>query len=619
MADDITPDKTEGHAEDEEGASRFESPESPEPEPGDSALSEDSAEHVAQEPVAEPGPTEPESVTPPAGPDLPSWFDSGPREFSTEPGSDASAEESADDALGNTSPVAAITGEEIAGAHGLGAPDATGEAGITPPVDPASQQMTQLLPNVGASDVVLAPQVGPLVTVGSRVVVVVSRGPSPIPPTAFVTMPFLLGQMQDDALAKLQETGLSAQVFSDYSVAPRGEVIGQLPQVGDSPPTGSETVVLVSGGPAPAAALTIPLPNVVGLPEADAIMKLQVAGLSPQIVRDYNGTVPVGLVADQLPNDHAVAEPPREKRKLGLWWLWLLLAVAVLVAIGGGVYYYLNRTAIVPSVVGLPQAQAEQAIAAAGFYIGSVSTTQTISASQVGRVTTQTPAPNTTLKLTDSINIVVSGGQLLFSVPDVVGKPQEDAKSEIMAAKLQVSVTQSYSPTVTVGAVMSQSPAAAQKVPSGTTVGVVVSLGLQNVDVPSVISQSKTAAANSLKAQNLGSLALVVPSLSYAKDLAFAQFPIAGTAVPPGRIVGFLVSSGLPSSGSTSTVSVPAVIGQAQKKAQQALTSAKLGTASIALWSGTNRPAGEVVGELPEAGILVPKNSKVILFVSNGK
>jgi beta-lactam-binding protein with PASTA domain len=665
MADDITPDKTDGFSEPEGHGPAFDELESLKADLGDSTLREDADEPAppAFEPPAEQTAAEAPPAEPPAEqPESLSWLDSAPRTFSTEPGADSDAdaptEPPADDSQGDGATIAAVTAAEVAAAHGLTEAASTAEngevpsietaagetpAGETPageapaetpalddqgepilgdtgevaPVDPAAAQMTQLLPEVGAAEVIAPAPVGPLVTSGSRVVVVVSRGPSPIPSSAFVPMPSVMGQMQGEALAKLQEVGLSAQVFNDFSPLPRGEVFGQLPQFGANTPTGTEAVVLVSGGPAPVAAVMTPLPDVVGLPEADAILKLQVAGLAPQIVRDYSSNVQIGVVTDQVPSGHSIAEAPKEKRKLGLWWLWLLLAVAVLVAIAGGVYYYLNRTAIVPSVVGLPQAQAEQAIAAAGFTIGNVSTTQTISASQVGNITSQTPAANTTLKLTQTVAIVVSGGQQLFAVPNVVGKPEADAKNELMSAKLQVSVTQAYNPTVAKGNVVSQSPAAAQKVPSGTTVGIVVSMGVQSVNVPSVITQSKSGAATTLKAAGLGSQALTVRNKIYGSGTVFAQYPTAGTAVPPGRIVGYLVSSG--SSETTPTmVSVPALIGQTQKAAQTKLKNVSLGSASVQ-WSGTNRPAGEVVGQLPDAGVQVIKNSSILLFVSNGK
>jgi hypothetical protein len=35
-------------------------------------------------------------------------------------------------------------------------------------------------------------------------------------------------------------------------------------------------------------------------------------------------------------------------------------------------------------------------------------------------------------------------------------------------------------------------------------------------------------------------------------------------------------------------------------------------------WTGTGQPANQVVGQIPD-GAVVPKNSSVLIFVSNGK
>lgn len=493
-----------------------------------------------------------------------------------------------------------------------------------PPFDSQAAQLTQVVPVVTASEIppeettpVLTGPSFPTVTAGSRVVIVVSRGPSSIPPAAVIATPHVIGVSQGEALGKLQEAGLSAQVFNEYSDLPRGEVIAQTPAFGESAAAGSEAVLLVSGGPAPAETLSVPLPNVVGLSEADALAILQDAGLLPQVVRDFSANVPLGVVVDQVPSGQSIAGESRKKRPL--WWLWALLGVALLVAVGGGIYYYLNRTAAVPNLVGLSQAKAEQAIIAAGFNLGSLSTTQTISASEVGKVTSQTPPPNTQFKMIDQVDIVVSGGQKLFAIPGVTGKPQAEARSILTSAGLQVSSTTAYSAVVPKDSVVSQSPAAGERVPSGTTVGITVSLGAQSVTVPGVGGQTRSQAANSLKAANLSSQAVIEYTLTgTTKGLVFGQYPTAGMSVPPGTIVGILVSNGQPTSNSTATVSVPSVVGQSQKSAAKTLSKISLGNTTIN-WSGTGRPAGEVVGQAPEAGQYVPKKVAVIVFVSNGK
>ncbi len=115
-------------------------------------------------------------------------------------------------------------------------------------------------PNPSAS----SPAWEPPIDSGSQVVVVVSRGASPTTVPAPAAVPDVLGVAQGDALAKLQEVGLGAQVFNDYSATvARGKVIGQLPESGLAAPQGMAVILMVSNGKAPN-----PVPQV-GLPEVD--------------------------------------------------------------------------------------------------------------------------------------------------------------------------------------------------------------------------------------------------------------------------------------------------------------------------------------------------------------
>ena len=459
---------------------------------------------------------------------------------------------------------------------------------------------------------------GPTIASGSRVVVMVSRGPAPMPPSAFVTVPEVVGMAQGDALAKLQESGLPSQVFNDYNDRlPRGQVMGQLPDQGMSVPAGAESVLMVSSGPAAAPTVATSLPNVVGFPESDAVFRMQSAGLSPQLVREYSPNVPDGIVIAQLPNTSSLIEMPKRR---SLAWLWIVLAVLVVAALAVGAYLYLNRTGVVPAVVGLTQADATTSITAAGFKVGSVGTTQTLKASEVGKVISQSPTANTEAKMNAGIDIIVSGGQQLLEVPTVVGKTQSEAEKALKDVGLTASVTKGFSSTVVKGVVISQAPSAGQKVPIETSVGIVVSEGAQNVSVPGLSGQSQSQATTTLKSLGLGTQVVTNYSTSgVAKGQVADQFPSAGTSVPPGTIVGLVVSGGpIPSGNSTATVSVTSVVDKTSSSAETAIKNQGLKPVAVQ-WSGTGQPPNQVVGQTPDSGAVVPKNSSVLIFVSNGK
>ena len=475
------------------------------------------------------------------------------------------------------------------------------------PVEPAPAPQPAVMPPAPLA-------LGPTISSGSRVVVMVSRGPSPTPPIAYVTVPQVVGMAQGDALARLQEAGLPSQVFNDYNdKLPRGEVIGQLPAQGASVPSGAESVLMVSSGRAAAPTIATALPNVIGLAESDAVSRIQAAGLSPQLVREYSPNIPDGVVIAQLPNSASLVEMPKKR---SLLWLWIVLAVLVVVALGVGGYLYLNRTGVVPSVVGLSQADASAALKAAGFKIETIEMTQSIKASEVGKVVGQKPAANTESKMSAGVVISVSGGQKLLEVPTITGKTQAEAESVLKKAGLTGSVTKGYSLTVAKGVVISQAPEAGQKVPSETSVGMVVSEGAQNVTVPGLSGQSQSAATTSLKSLGLSPQVVSNYDQSTSKGQVAEQFPAAGTAVPPGTIVGLVVSLG--SATSTPTVTVPSVVGKTSSQAETALKAVGLKPVAVQ-WSGTGEPPNAVVGQVPDSTALVSKGASVLIFVSNGK
>ena len=455
------------------------------------------------------------------------------------------------------------------------------------------------------------PRIGPPVASGSRVVIRVSRGPAPTAPSGYVSVPTLVGVEQGDALGGLQGLGLTAEVFNDTSASvPRGHVVGQLPHAGEAAGAGTEAVLIVSNGPAATPTAGVGLPIVAGLSETEAVSALRSAGLNPQVVNAFSPNVAPGTVIDQVPSPASLAEiPPKKSSLLWLWILIALLAVAVIGVIG---YTWLNRTALVPSVVQMSQADAEAAITAAGFKVGSVGTTQTATAADVGKVIEQDPLPNTQARPGSAINIVVSGGQKLVSVPKVTGMTQANAESTLKGVGLTAEPSNGNSKTVPKGSVISQAPPAGQQVPTGTSVGITISQGPGNATVPNVVGQTQADAQNALKAAGLGSQVVSNYSTTPSGEV-YEQTPAPGTLVAPGTVVSIHVSKG-PAPAPT-TVTVPSVIGKTQSAATSQLQGLGFKVSVSQIASGT---AGMVVGQTPAADSEAVKGSTVSIVVSKG-
>ena len=86
----------------------------------------------------------------------------------------------------------------------------------------------------------------------------------------------------------------------------------------------------------------------------------------------------------------------------------------------------------VPNVVNMAQEQAEEAIRSAGFEVGNVSTAKSDSV-QEGHVISQDPGAGSHREEGTRVNLVISGGEDTFALPDVVDEKEETARRHARA------------------------------------------------------------------------------------------------------------------------------------------------------------------------------------------
>ena len=167
------------------------------------------------------------------------------------------------------------------------------------------------------------------------------------------------------------------------------------------------------------------------------------------------------------------------------------------------------------------------------------------------RVRRQDPESDTELEEGKTLTLVVSKGTRTedkVSVPEVVGKMESSAKSELEAAGLKVSVKTKYSTDVAKGKVISQSPGSGNQVTKNSTVVITVSQGEKPetmVRVPNLRYFKESEARSELKNSNLvlGSV-LTEYSDSVEKGLVIRQTVSSGSKVKEGTAVGIYVSLG---------------------------------------------------------------------------
>ena len=111
-----------------------------------------------------------------------------------------------------------------------------------------------------------------------------------------VTIPSVVGQTDDDAVAELTRAGLVAQVAEVSSDRDVGTVTAQSPAAGTVVVEGTQVRVNVSKGPKP-----VTIPNVVGLPYDQAASELQRAGFVPSKLEQESDQA-AGIVISQTPS-----------------------------------------------------------------------------------------------------------------------------------------------------------------------------------------------------------------------------------------------------------------------------------------------------------------------------
>jgi serine/threonine-protein kinase len=217
------------------------------------------------------------------------------------------------------------------------------------------------------------PEPGTKLPKGSLVTILVSSGKPK------VTVPSLVGDSRDAAVAELTTRGLEARVVPVPSSRPANVVTAQDPRPGIVVVAGSSVRINVSSGPKPVA-----VPNVVGLTYDIAAAQLQSAGFT--VGRsEVDSNQPAGEVVDQSPPGNSTASK----------------GSSVTLSVSKG-----PTTVTVPDVALQPVADARATLRAAGFKV-TVVRQDTDDESLDGLVMSQDPAGSSQADPKSTVTITV--------------------------------------------------------------------------------------------------------------------------------------------------------------------------------------------------------------------
>ena len=346
------------------------------------------------------------------------------------------------------------------------------------------------------------------------------------------TVPSVVSLPKAVAVRRVTHAGFNAQVRLTPSSSRKGMVVTQAPEGGARLSQGGTVALTVSAGKP-----KFGVPNVVGLPVATAVKKLQAAGLGSN-QRVVFASAPPGRVTAQRP----VAGTAVKKGS----------TVALTVSKG-------PQRVAVPNVVGRRRDDAIERLRSAGFHAAVFSVAST---SPRGFVVAQNPQASSKAPKGSRVRINVSQGAPAATtttstttggatttgtttaasakVPRVIGLSQAAAQRKLHAAGLRVRTAYVASSKPS-GTVVARRPAPGTTLRRGAAVRVNVSIGSNPKPakaVPDVTGEDEATARSELEAAGFRVSVVDEPTTDENEDgIVVDEDPVAGTRVPAGSLV----------------------------------------------------------------------------------
>jgi len=352
--------------------------------------------------------------------------------------------------------------------------------------------------------------------------------------------------------------------------------------------------------------VTAIVPNFGARPAETMVSAAVIASAATGEVFDAEATV---APAGQDPPPAPVIARRRRAR-----WPWVLAAVVVVAAVAVG-FIVASREKVftpstsVPSVTGKTPAAARQTLTARHLDMTTGPAVYSIHV-PTGRVASQNPASDASLKQGSSVTVAVSEGPPSVSVPSLSGLGCPGATRILATEHLKSGCPQlvAFSPTVPTGQVINWSynnQLDPKTAPYGATILVAISKGVAPVTIPSVVGDTSYAqAAATLQGAGLKSTqGTSTTSTSVPAGQVIGTTPAAGSAVAPGTTVTVTLSTGPP------MITIPNITGDSVATATSALQ-----TAGLALGQIYGPAGGTVFTTSPLAGQSVLQGSAVNLY-----
>lgn len=273
-------------------------------------------------------------------------------------------------------------------------------------------------------------------------------------------------------------------------------------------------------------------------------------------------------------------------------------------------------TAVVPSVMGLSEDAAIQALTGAGL-VPLIQPAASSDPTKFGKVILQEPAAGTVVA--KSSNIVVTVGRVVASqlneaeVPDCSRLTEGAARKRLGEAGFEVRVKDRLATAAENGAVLEQEPAPMTRLLRGRTVTLTVGrLLMLPVVIPDVLNVEASAAERALREAGFEVERAFADTLPSGVGRVVAQQPPGNSSLVRGSFV--RISIGRSNTTVPSTVAVPNVLGRLELQVRLELEAKGFGV-RVNLTPGAAEDAGRIRGQNPAAGTLVAPGTEIALEV----
>jgi len=339
------------------------------------------------------------------------------------------------------------------------------------------------------------------------------------------------------------------------------------------------------------------VPDVTGLNIEDAQRLLTEAGFAVLVINEYSDIFAVDSVIYQ---DVAAGVS-------------LAIGSPITLTVSQGINPYEageQRLSTIPDLVGMSIDSALLAAGEAGFMV-AVRSREYSYQFDMDIVMFQDLQPGTEVMSGNTIEIIVSLGVQIITVPELQFRPEGEAAQLLENLGLIVNITHAYSETVASGLVISQTPPPGTTVEPGDVVNIVVSAGGESFAMPNVVGMTEAVATSTITSRGLSVAVEFERNDNVPEGNVIRQSIASGTMVSRGRRVTITVSSG------QNLIQVANVVGRPQSEAGNTLRGQGFNV-TVSEAASETVAQGIVISQSLTAGSSQVSGANIIITVSTG-